>query len=178
MQNNPSIETLMSRRSIKGYLNKQIEPEELNTILEAGMAAPTGRGNQSPTMVVVQDKNTIERLSKMNAEILKSINIDPFYGAPTVIIVFGNPEHSTWHEDGTLVLGNLMIAAHAIDLGACWIHRAKEMFETPEGKALMKQWGLPDNLIGIGNCIVGYPDPNCPPKPAKPRKDNYVVFAQ
>lgn len=176
LQNNPVIEALMSRRSIKGYLNKQIEKKELDIIVNAGKAAPTGRGNQSPKMVVIQNPETVKKLSKMNAEILNSIKIDPFYGAPTVIVVFGNPDHSTWHEDGTLVLANLLIAAHGIGLGACWIHRAKEMFETEEGKALMKEWGLEDNLIGIGNCIVGYPDPNCPPKEPKPRKDDYVTF--
>ena len=103
-------------------------------------------------------------------------DVDPFYGAPTVIIVFADSRVNTYLEDGTLVMGNLLLAAHACDLGACWIHRAKQTFETEEGKALMKEWGLDKNYVGIGNCILGYAASPLPE--AKPRKDDYIIYVK
>lgn len=167
-----TIEDLKTRRSCRAYKPEQITDEELNTILEAGEYAPTGRGLQSPIMIVVQDKETISLLSKINAEIM-GVNKDPFYGAPTVIVVLADTGCNTWVEDGSLVLGNLMNAAHAIGIGSCWIHRAKETFDRPEGKELLKKWGVPQSYRGVGNCILGYAQST--DAQAKPRKENYVI---
>ena len=170
---NETIKNLIERRSCRNYKKEQIKDEELNEILLAGEYAPTGMGLQSPKMIVLQNKETIERLSKLNAKIMGR-DIDPFYGAPTVIVVLADKTKMTYIEDGSLVLGNLMNAAHSLKIGSCWINRAREEFETEEGKKLLKEWNIPDNYVGIGHCILGYRDGELPQ--AKPRKKNYVTI--
>ena len=170
---NETIRNLIERRSIRKYKPEQIRDEELNAVLEAGMYAPSGRGHQATLMVVVQDPETISMLSRMNAVIWGKPNTDPFYGAPTVIVVLADTSRSTWVEDGSLVMGNLMNAAHALGLGSCWINRAMELFDRPEGKELLKKWGLPETYRGVGNCILGYPDGEIPK--AAPRKENFII---
>ena len=170
---NETIKNLIERRSCRNYKKEQIKDEELNEILLAGEYAPTGMGLQSPKMIVLQNKETIERLSKLNAKIMGR-DIDPFYGAPTVIVVLADKTEMTYVEDGSLVLGNLMNAAHSLKIGSCWINRAREEFETEEGKKLLKEWNIPDNYVGIGHCILGYRDGELPQ--AKPRKEDYVTI--
>lgn len=171
---NETIRTLTERRSIRKYKSEQIKDEQLSEILLAGKYAPTGMGLQSPLMVVVQDKSTVQLLSKLNAAVMGT-DTDPFYGAPTVVIVFADKERFTYLEDGSLVMGNLLNAAYSVGVDSCWIHRAKEVFESDEGKELKKKWGVPENFVGIGNCILGYRD--CELPEPKPRKDGYVIFA-
>ncbi len=118
-------------------------------------------------LVAVRDPQVRNQLSRMNAKVLGS-SADPFYGAPCVVVVLADPERYTWLEDGSLVMGNLMNAAYAQGLGSCWIHRAQPMFDSPEGKALLRQWGLSENLKGVGNCILGYPDEAPEAKPRLP----------
>lgn len=171
---NETMKTLTTRRSVRAYLPDQVKEEELEQILAAGTYAPTGMGAQSPVMVVVQDPETIRKLSKMNAAVMGG-NGDPFYGAPTVIVVLADKNRGTCVEDGSLVMGNLMNAAASLGVASCWIHRAREVFDSPEGRELLKTWGLSENYIGVGNCILGYardplPDP-------KPRKENYIIRA-
>lgn len=171
---NESMKTLLTRRSIRKYKTEQIKDEELQQILEAGTYAPSAMGKQGANMVVIQDKALIAKLSAMNKSFW-SQDKDPFYGAPTVVIVFADTAISphAW-SDACLVMGNLMNAAAAIGVGSCWINRAKEVFASPEGKELLKEWGLPDTLVGVGNCILGYAD--CPnPQPA-PRKQDYIKY--
>lgn len=169
-----TIKDLLSRRSCRSFKKEQITEEELYTILSAGIYAPSGLGKQSPRIVVMQDPDDIAALSKMNAAIMGA-DIDPFYGAPTVLIVLADPAVPTYVEDGSLVIGNMLNAASAIGVGSCWIHRAKQEFESPEGKALLAKWGLPQDLVGIGHCILGYRDGE-KQEPA-PRKEDYVVRA-
>ena len=170
---NETIKNLKERRSCRNYKKEQIKDEELNEILLAGEYAPTGMGLQSPKMIVLQNKETIEKLSKLNAKIMGR-DIDPFYGAPTVIVVLADKTKMTYIEDGSLVLGNLMNAAHSLKIGSCWINRAREEFETEEGKKLLKEWNIPDNYVGIGHCILGYREGELPQ--AKPRKEDYVTI--
>ena len=172
---NESIKNMMERRSCRVYKEEQIKEEELTEILTAGKWAPSGRGAQSPMFVVVQEKEVIKKISKMNAEVMGN-EIDPFYGAPTVVIVFADSTRNTYVEDGSLAMGNMMNAAHSLGIGSCWIHRAKEVFETEEGRALMKEWKVPDTYVGIGNCILGYASSKLPE--GKARKENYVVFVR
>lgn len=164
-------EDLLTRRSVRKYTDRQVEDEKLDKVLTAGLYAPTGMNNQAPILVAVRDKETRDKLSRMNAAVMGASG-DPFYGAPCVIVVLSDPERMTWVEDGSLVLGNLMNAAHSLGLGSCWIHRAKECFDTPEGKALLRAWGVPENYRGVGNCILGYAaeEPE-----AKPRKSGRIV---
>ena len=167
------LKVLKERRSIRKYKKEQITDEQLNQILEAGTYAPTGKGAQSPIMVVVQDEETINELSKMNAEVM-GINGDPFYGAPTVVVVLADRGcRPTYIEDGSLVMGNLMIAAHAVGVDSCWIHRAKQVFESERGQELLKKWGVEGDYVGIGHCVLGYRD--CEYPKAKERKENYIV---
>ena len=166
------LTSLKERRSVRSYSARQIEEDKLCAILEAGMYAPTGMNRQSPIMVVVQDAETRERLRKMNAAILGNPDADPFYGAPTIIIVLADRNISTCVEDGSLVMGNLMNAAHAVGVDSCWIHRAKQEFESEEGKQLLREWGIKGEYIGIGHCILGYREGTAPE--ARPRKDGYV----
>ena len=170
---NQVLEALKSRRSIRKYKKEQIRDEELNAVLEAGTYAPTGMGTQSPLMVVVQDKGTIAQLSKMNAAFNADPDGDPFYGAPTVVIVLADSTNHNGFADGCLVMGNLMNAAYSIGLGSCWINRAREMFDTAEGRKMLRSWGVEDKYVGVGSCILGYAD--CPHPEAKPRKEGYVI---
>lgn len=168
------MSAIAARRSCRAYQPEQIKPEELDAVLQAGTWAPTGMNRQSPVIVAVQDKENRDRLSAINAAIMGS-NGDPFYGAPTVLVVLADRSAHTYVEDGSLVLGDLLLAASSIGLGSCWIHRAKETFETEEGKELLRKWGLdPDKYVGVGNCILGYPAPGGI-KAATPRKADYVV---
>ena len=169
---NETLKNLEERRSIRKYKDEQIRDEQLNEILEAGTYAPTGMGAQSPVMVVIQDKETIRELSKMNADVMGT-NSDPFYGAPTVIVVLADKNRLTYVEDGSLVMGNLMNAAHAVGVDSCWIHRAKKVFESEKGKKKKKKWNIEGDYVGIGNCILGYRD--CQYPKAKPRKAGYIV---
>ena len=168
---NETIKNLIERRSCRRYKSEQIKDEELNEILMAGEYAPTGMGLQSPKMIVLQNKETIQKLSKLNAKIMGK-DIDPFYSAPTVIVVLANKKINTYIEDGSLVIGNLMNAAHSLKIGSCWIHRAKEEFETKEGKELLKEWNVGEDYVGIGHCILGYPEGKL--QEAKLRKDDYI----
>ena len=165
------MNTLLNRRSIRRYKEDQVPNELLDQVLTAGLYAPTGMNRQNIIMVAVRDKETRDLLSRMNAAVMGS-DRDPFYGAPCVIVVLGDPEIYPVVENGSLVLGNLMNAAYAVGLGSCWIHRAKQAFETEEGKALLRKWGLKENLVGIGNCILGYADES---PEAKPRLDGRIV---
>ena len=154
---NEILNNLETRRSVRSYKPEQVSDELLDAVLRAGSYAASGMNNQKAVMVAVRDPETRDLLSKLNAAVMGSSN-DPFYGAPCVIVVLSDPERGTWVEDGSLVLGNLMNAAHALGLGSCWINRARQTFDRPEGKALLEKWGLPERYRGVGNCILGYAD--------------------
>lgn len=169
---NETLETLKNRRSCRAYLPKQITEEELDAVLEAGIYAPTAKGLQSPRIVVIQDEATRAKLSAMNAAVMGSTG-DPMYGAPTYLLVIADAHRPTAQQDGSLVMGNLMNAAASLGLGSCWINRAREMFDTQEGKDLLAAWGIQGDWEGVGFCILGYPAAQ--PKPAAPRKADYIV---
>lgn len=169
---NKTVSDLINRRSIRRYKPEQITREELETVLEAGKYAPTAKNLQSPIIVALQNKEDIAVLSKLNAAVMGS-SADPFYGAPTVLVVLADAANPNAVADGSLVMGNLMNAAYALGLGSCWINRAREVFAADEGKALLKKWGIEGDYIGVGNCILGYPDEE---PIAKPRKENYVFY--
>lgn len=169
---NKALEAIYNRRSIRKYKPEQISKEELEAVLKAGVCAPTGMNRQSPIIVVVQDREEIAYLSKLNAAV-NNWESDPLYGAPTVLIVLAEASSPHAVQDGSLVMGNLMNAASALGLGSCWINRAREVFDSPDGKALLKKWGIEGEYTGIGNCILGYPDEE---REMKPRKENYVYY--
>ena len=159
---NEVIKTIKERRSIRAYKNDQITDEQLNAILEAGAYAASGMGTQATAIAAVQDPEVIALMSGLNAKVM-GMDIDPFYGAPTVVVVFADPAvTATPVEDGSLVIGNMMLAAFSEGVDSCWVHRAKEVFETEEGKALKAQWGIGESFVGVGNCILGYRDGELP----------------
>ena len=168
---NEALNCLLTRRSTKKYTEQQVSDELLDQVLNAGLYAPTGRNNQNVVCVAVRDKKIRDQLARMNADVLGA-QLDPFYGAPCVIVVLADSEGTTWVEDGSLVLGNLLHAAHSLGLGSCWIHRAKQMFDSPEGKELLHAWGVPETYRGVGNCILGY---SADEPMEKPRKDGRII---
>lgn len=169
---NEALKNLYDRRSIRRYKPEQITREELDAVIQAGVRAPSGKNLQSAIIVAVQDKATRDELSRLNAAVYGAKG-DPFYGAPTVLIVLAEANSSFAVQDGSLVLGNLMNAAHAIGLGSCWINRAREVFAEEEGKALLRKWGIEGDWVGVGNCILGYPDEE---PTLKSRKENWVYY--
>lgn len=170
---NEIIKAMETRRSIRGYKEDMVPEELIAEVVEAGTYAATGMGRQSPIILAVTNKKVRDRLSKVNAEIMGTTG-DPFYGAPVVLVVLADKSRPTYLYDGSLVMGNLMLAAHSLDLGSCWIHRAKETFEREEGKAILKELGIEGDYEGIGNCVIGYAKE--PAKEAAPRKADYVHY--
>lgn len=166
-----TLTTLKTRRSCRAYKPELIEEAKLNAILEAGTYAATGMGKQAPIIISVTDREVRDQLSKMNAAIM-GVDFDPFYGAPQLLIVLADKNVPTYLYDGSLVMGNLMNAAADLGVASCWVHRAKEEFESEEGKAILKRLGIEGDYEGIGHLILGYAE-----KPASapaPRKENYI----
>ena len=176
MTTNETIKCLMTRRSVRGFDPERMPSDELiKEVVTAGEYAPTGRGMQSPRIVVVTNKTVRDRLSQLNAEVMGTTS-DPFYGAPVILIVLADKERPTYLYDGSLVMGNLMNAAHSLGLGSCWIHRAKEIFSSAEGKAMLKEWGIEGDYEGIGHVALGYALNE--PAEAKPHKEDYAVWVR
>ena len=169
------LETIESRRSIRKYKSDMVPQDKLEKIIEAGTYAATGMGKQSPIIVAVTNKELRDKLSAMNAKIMGT-NTDPFYGAPVVLIVLADKSRPTYLYDGSLVMGNLMVEAEAQGIGSCWIHRAKEEFESEEGKEILKSLGIEGDYEGIGHCVLGFADGPAPK--AAPRKDSYVYYVK
>ena len=171
---NEVTKILCERRSIRKFKSDQVPMETLEEILKCGTYAPNGKSKQSARIVVVRDRDTIENIAKINGSFVNKPGLNPFYEAPTLLIVFADKTVATYVQDGSAVIMNMLNAAFSLGVDSCWIHRAKETFETDFGKELMQKWGLDDNYEGIGNIVLGYRD--CPLPPAAPRKENYIIF--
>ena len=172
---NESIKNMIERRSIRAYKPDMVKKEDIEEIVKAGTYAATGMNRQSPVIIAVTDQETRDKLSAMNAAIMGT-DTDPFYGAPVVLIVLADKSRPTYLYDGSLVMGNMMNAAHSLGLGSCWIHRAKEEFESKEGKELLKKWGVEGDYEGIGQCVIGSVEGDYPE--TKPRKEDYVYYVE
>ena len=170
---NEVIKTLETRRSCRNFKDDPIPEEILAQIIEAGTYAATCMGKQSPIILAITNKEVRDKLSAMNAQILGA-KIDPFYGAPVILVVLAKKDVPTYQYDGSLVMGNLMNAARSLGIASIWIHRAKEEFESEEGKALLASLGIEGEYEGIGHCALGYAAKA--PKKAAPRKENYVYY--
>ena len=166
-----TLTVLKTRRSCRAYKPELIEEEKLNAIIEAGTYAASGMGKQSPIIIAVTDRETRDLLSKLNAAVMGA-DMDPFYGAPEVLVVLANKAVPTYIYDGSLVMGNMMNAAADLGVASCWIHRAKEEFESEEGKEILKKLGVEGEYEGIGNLILGYAANSA--GEAAPRKADYV----
>lgn len=172
---NETIKTLIERRSCKKYLSTPVKQELIDEVIKAGTYAPTGKNRQPVKIIAITDTHVRDELRKMNAQIMGvNENVDPFYGAPVVLLVVADSTVNTYLYDGSLVMGNLMLAAHSLGLGSCWIHRAKEEMQTEYGKNLLKSLGIEGEWEGIGHCVLGYADGELPA--AKPRKEGWVHY--
>lgn len=169
------IDAMRERRSIRAYTGEVPPRELIDQVIDAGLWAASGMNRQGPIVVAVTDRALRDRLSAMNAEIMGRPGTDPFYGAPVVLVVLAPRDQTNRVYDGSLVMGNLMLAAHALGLGSCWIHRAREEFDTPEGKEILAELGIEGDYEGIGHCVLGYaaeaPEP-------KPRREGRVFRAE
>ncbi|MCD8094952.1 MAG: nitroreductase [Ruminococcus sp.] len=170
-----TLDAIKERRSCRSFKPDALERETIEKIVEAGTYAASGMNRQSAIIVAVTNKELRDKLSKMNAAVMGR-DIDPFYGAPVVLIVLADKSMPTYIYDGSLVMGNLMLAAHELGIGSCWIHRAKEEFESEEGKAILRELGIEGDYEGIGHCVLGFADGET--KPVSPRKKNYVYYAE
>ena len=168
-----ALEVLKNRRAIRAYKPEQIADEELNAVLEAGTFAPTGAGTQGVRIVAVQSPEDVAAVDALNARVLNSPKAHPYYGAPTILLIFETEDCVTHELDGAAVCTNMLNAAYAVGLGSCWIHRCKQMFELPEGKALLKKWGQPETLSGVASIALGYAA--CEQPVPKPRRDDIIV---
>lgn len=163
MEHEDLLSTIKTRRSCRVYSPRKVEQEKLDKVIEAGIYAPTGMNKQCTIFLAIQDEKTLERLSRLNASIMGRDG-DPFYGAKTVIVVLAKKDSHTYIYDGSLAAGYMLLEADALGLASCWIHRAKECFESEEGKAILKEAGINDEVEGIANIILGY-DGETDPKP-------------
>lgn len=170
---NDTIKTLLERRSIRKFKAEQIKDEELELVIKTGLYAPTAKGEQPWLIIAVQNKEELETLARMNAAVLGTTG-NNYYDPPTIILVLAKADAREPVCDCSLAIGNMLNAAHALGLGACWINREKEMFESEEGKALLKKWGVEGDYIGVGGFSLGYPDGEIPK--AKPRRENTVLY--
>jgi nitroreductase len=168
---NEVLKAMKQRRSIRAFKPDAVPAELIDQIIEAGLYAASGMNRQETIIVAVTDKAVRDRLSKTNASIMGG-NMDPFYGAPVVLVVLASRAYPTYIYDGTLVMQNLMLSAHSLGIGSCWIHRAKEVFMSPYGTELKKKLGIPEKYVAVGNCILGYPE-TVPA--ARPRREGYII---
>ncbi len=166
------LDLLLTRRSVRAYKPDPVPTALLEEVLRAGTYAPTGGGRQSPVLVAVTDKAARDEISRLNAAVMGK-DTDPYYGAPVLVLALADPASSTWVEDASCALENMMLAAHALGLGSVWVHREREIFDSEAGKALLRAWGLPETLRGVGSIALGYASEPAP-APA-PRKDGYIV---
>ncbi|WP_303711002.1 nitroreductase [Phascolarctobacterium succinatutens] len=172
---NAELQALKERRSVRKYKADMVPQELIDQVIDAGLYAASGHGTQEVIIVAVTNKEVRDKLAQMNREILGT-NSDSFYGAPVVLVVLGPKSNKLTPYDGSLVMGNMMQAAHAVGLGSCWINRAKEEFASEEGKQLLKEWGIEGEYEGVGHCILGYVDGSVPK--AAPRKANRVFYVK
>ena len=169
-----ALEAILTRKSIKKYKDTPVPKDLIDKVIQAGLSAPSGLNKQSPIIIAVTNKEVRDKLSFINAGSDPFNRKDPFYNAPCVLVVLADKSVSTYLYDGPLVMQNMLLSAHALGLGACWIHRAKETFNGEYGKSLLKELGIEGEYEGIGNCILGYPDIDPDKKPIKENRVYYI----
>ena len=173
---NTTIKDLLERRSCRSFKSEPIPEELLREVIKAGTYAPSAMGKQSTRLLVITNKEIRDELMKDNAQIMGASGMDPFYGAPVIIVVLRDKTFAPSIYDGALVMGNLMNAAHALGLGSIWIHRAKEEFEMDKYQKLLKEHGIEGDFEGVGHCALGYIDGGI--KEAAPRLEDHIIFIE
>ncbi|MGM9606300.1 MAG: nitroreductase family protein [Oscillospiraceae bacterium] len=165
---NETLQTIRARRSIRNF-KPDLPPQELiDRVIEAGLCAPSGMGKQSSIIIAVTNPELRAQLADLNRRAANwDEGIDPFYGAPVVLSVLADPSVPTWVNDGSLTLGNMLTAAQSLGLGNIWVHRAKEVFESARGRAILKDLGVEGEYVGVGHCVLGYAGAEPPAAPAR-----------
>ncbi len=172
---NDLMKVIKERRSVKRYKADMVDKELIDQVIEAGLYAASGRGMQSPVVIAVTNKEMRDKIATLNNKIGGfAEGVDPFYGAPVILLVVANTANNTGVYDGSLVMGNMMLMAHKLGLGSCWIHRAKEEMETELGRELSELLGLQGEYVGVGHLALGYAADELPAAP--PRKSNRVYY--
>ena len=171
---NQVLEAIISRRSCKNFKSDPVPREIVEQVVRAGLYAPSGGNRQPVKIIAVTEKTTRDQLSRLNSKYDSAGRADPFYGAPVVLAVVVDKSIPTALNDGSLALGNMLLAAHALGIGSCWIHRAREVFEDGEAIALLRSLGLEGDYLGIGHCVLGYPVESA--GAPLPRKENRVFY--
>lgn len=172
---NEAIKNMKTRRSVRSFKAECPDKATIEAIIDAGLRAPSGKNMQTPIVVAVTNKEIRDRLSRANAAVM-GVSSDPFYGAPAVLVVLAKRDFPTYIYDGSLVMGNLMLAAHSLGIASCWIHRAREVFDSPEWREWLRSIGVSDEYEGIGNCVIGFAEGEYPAP--KEIKNGRVFFAE
>ena len=174
---NEAYENIMTRRSVRKYKPDMVERELIEKVVEAGLYAPSGHGQQSSTVIVVTNKELLNEIAEENRKIEGwKEGFDPFYGAPVVLMVIANTASPNAVYDGSVTMENMALAAHALGLGSCWVHRAKQEFASDFGKSILNRLGIEGDYEGIEHLVLGYPAGDLP-KAAK-RKENRVFYIE
>lgn len=170
------LDIIVSRRSVKKYKSQMVEKSLIDKVVKAGTYAPSGKNKQAPIILAITNKKIRDELSSLCASLRGLDNVDPFYGAPVLLVVLADKSIHTHVYDGSVLMENMMLEAHSLGLGSCWIHHAKEMFDTEYGKNLLKSLNIEGEYEGIGTCILGYSDIQIVNE--IPRKENYVYYVE
>ena len=174
---NDILHAIKTRRSIRAFKSDMPARKDIEEIIEAGLYAASGNDRQATIIIAVTRKELRDRLSETIRRIDGySEGFDPFYGAPVILIVLSDQSVISRVYDGSLVMGNMMLAAHSLGLGSLWVHRAKREFELPEYIQLLKDLGIPGKWEGIAHLAVGYIDGDLPAAPA--RKSGRVFWVE
>ena len=172
---NEVLKAIENRRSVRKFKPDLPAKESIDAVVQAGLQAASGKNEQAAMVLVVTDKALRDEISRDNCAIGGwQEGFDPFYGAPAILIVLGRKDFPTYLYDGSLMLGNMMLAAHSLGLANIWIHRAKEEFETEKYQNLLKQHGIEGEWEGIGHLALGFAAGDLPQ--AHPIKEGRVFY--
>lgn len=163
---NEVICAIEGRRSIRSYRTDPVPEEKLEAVVKAGLMAPSAMNQQSWHFVVISGKGA----ERYRTYCIEKLGRDPYYGAPAMILVFGKKDAIAPVCDGSLAIGNLLLAAKALGLGSCWIHCVNDLFKEETAAA---EWGVPAGYRPVGSVALGFPAGEAPA--AKPRKEGTVT---
>ena len=163
---NEIINNILTRRSVREFIEKPIKREELNEILKAASYAPSGMNRQTWQFTAVTNREKIQKLAKAIAKKLSRENYNLYN--PEVIIIHSNERESIWgKEDNACALENIFLAAHSLGIGSVWINQLQDICDEKEIRDILKDFGIPDNHIVYGFAALGYPKEGIKKEPLK-----------
>ena len=168
---NKALDLIKSRVSCRNYSDKKVSLKKVMEIAEAGKFAPSGMNRQICNIYVINSKSKVEKLRKLSLQIRER---DCMYGAKTIILVGGPRGDKFTDLDGSCILENMFLAAHALKINSCWINQFDEFFQTKEGLKVKKSLGIPEDYRIIGSCILGYAKDESSLQ-VKERKEDFII---